>query len=705
MPMRKRQELRLVLLPAILILSFIGMASAGYQNWQHSQEIFLNTKTSGAAVTSNQCAFPVLVKLDGSSFNFSQARGQGQDLRFAKPSGTALSYEIEQWDSAGGKAAIWVKTDTVYGSDSVHSFTMYWGKSDAVDSSSAARVFDTTAGFVGVWHLNNDPAGTAPQIVDGTANGINGTSGGSMQSSALVNGAVGKGIEFDGANDYLSFGNGSKVDITGENDVAVSAWVRLDNTTDWYTIIGKGDHQYHLQYRPYTIWEFCIYDTDWRGAQKTHVPSSSTFYNICGVYKASLDSLFLYKNGERVAAARATSISSSRNDDLTIGKNSENNGRFWDGVIDEARLAKTAWSDDWVRLCYQNQQANQTLVVFGQEGGGQQFTLNTTGDGNGTTSPSGDTLISAGDTTDITATPNEDYEFLYWSVDSGTVQFGDSLDASTWVRLTNGSAKIKAHFQQFQHGLSAVYFGDLYSLEDSITRIDTVIDFNWEGTSPDPSFGINNYRALWTGRIKPQYSETYTFYIYMDDGARLWVNDNLIIDQWNNQWPAEFSGQIALTAGVKYNIMMEYHQDVGSAQVHFRWSSASVGKQIVPKAKLYATGYTGTRPVSYQLSYRFSRNTINPVYGDVATVDFELLDSTGIDLVIKRYYDTIVTIGDVNQIKAPGSYRLVWNGTKDNTFGGTLSKPYPYQMVVRAKKSGQTAEQIGQKDLEIINLP
>lgn len=145
-------------------------------------------------------------------------------------------------------------------------------------------------------------------------------------------------------------------------------------------------------------------------------------------------------------------------------------------------------------------------------------------------------------------------------------------------------------------GLSGDYYDNVDFTGFLLTRIDTTIDFVWTGTAPTGSHTNNDYYSTrWEGFIKPEYTETYTFYTNVDDGARLWVNDVLVIDEWRDQAPTEFSGTIALTAGTKYAIKLEYYQGpIASAVIELRWSSASRIKQIVPQARLYSTSSAGT---------------------------------------------------------------------------------------------------------------
>ena len=131
----------------------------------------------------------------------------------------------------------------------------------------------------------------------------------------------------------------------------------------------------------------------------------------------------------------------------------------------------------------------------------------------------------------------------------------------------------------------------------TLERIDPTIDFNWGGGSPDPGISVDNFIVLWTGAVQPQFSETYTFYTTTDDGVRLWVNGQLLIDEWVDQGPTEWSGTIALNAGVKYPITMEYYENTGGASAQLDWSSPSTPKAVIPQSQLYPSYSPMLRPV------------------------------------------------------------------------------------------------------------
>jgi alpha-tubulin suppressor-like RCC1 family protein len=137
------------------------------------------------------------------------------------------------------------------------------------------------------------------------------------------------------------------------------------------------------------------------------------------------------------------------------------------------------------------------------------------------------------------------------------------------------------------HGLRADYFDNIaLSGTPVLTRVDPLINFTWTARTPGPGVPSENYSVRWIGRVLPQYSEVYTFYTYSDDGVRLWVDDQLLIDQWGSHEAAEHTGAIALQAGTYYSIRLEYYQISLASVIRLQWSSDSVAKEVVPTTAL-----------------------------------------------------------------------------------------------------------------------
>jgi len=146
-------------------------------------------------------------------------------------------------------------------------------------------------------------------------------------------------------------------------------------------------------------------------------------------------------------------------------------------------------------------------------------------------------------------------------------------------------------------GLRGQYFNNMTLCGTPVvTRTDATVDF-WTAGSPATGINPDQFSIRWTGQVQPQFSETYTFYVRCDDGVRLWVNNQLLIDKWFDQYIPEWSNTITLAANQKYDIRMDYYEDGAGAEAHLSWSSLSTPKQIIATSRLYPP--TGT-PVIYE---------------------------------------------------------------------------------------------------------
>lgn len=138
-------------------------------------------------------------------------------------------------------------------------------------------------------------------------------------------------------------------------------------------------------------------------------------------------------------------------------------------------------------------------------------------------------------------------------------------------------------------GLFGVYYNTttnppLFPQQGSYSRLDSNINFNWGAASPVPGvIGIDNFAIRWSGYVIPAFTETYIFYPFTDDGARLWVNGQLIVNNWTNTGATEkVSKPVNLTAGMPAEIILEMYERTGNARAELRWESPSTLKNIIP---------------------------------------------------------------------------------------------------------------------------
>jgi len=102
-------------------------------------------------------------------------------------------------------------------------------------------------------------------------------------------------------------------------------------------------------------------------------------------------------------------------------------------------------------------------------------------------------------------------------------------------------------------------------------RDDADIDFDWEKGSPD-DIGPDNFSVRWTDRRGFE-TATYRFFAEHDDGARVWVDGRLVIDEWYETGPVTHRGDVELTAG-SHEVRVDYFEATGEASIRVWWELA-----------------------------------------------------------------------------------------------------------------------------------
>jgi hypothetical protein len=139
-------------------------------------------------------------------------------------------------------------------------------------------------------------------------------------------------------------------------------------------------------------------------------------------------------------------------------------------------------------------------------------------------------------------------------------------------------------------GLKGTYFDGEDLTTETYSRIDGTVNFDWKNNMPAPGIQDGNYSVRWTGQVEPSFTETYTFYTDAHGGTRLWVNGQLIIDNWQAHNRTVQQGSITLEAGKRYDIKLEYSETNGVGAVQLLWESPSQAKDVIPQNQLYPVG-------------------------------------------------------------------------------------------------------------------
>ena len=142
-------------------------------------------------------------------------------------------------------------------------------------------------------------------------------------------------------------------------------------------------------------------------------------------------------------------------------------------------------------------------------------------------------------------------------------------------------------------GLRGEYHNNTTLSDLALVRTDPAINFNWGSGSPSGSIAPDTFSIRWTGFVEAKYSEEYTFHATTDDGVRVWVNGQQIIDRWVVQSSTTTTGKINLVAGVKNEIVVDYFDNTGGALAILQWSSPSQGLQVIPQSQLFDGSASG----------------------------------------------------------------------------------------------------------------
>ncbi|MGW7754623.1 alpha-L-fucosidase [Streptomyces violaceusniger] len=133
-----------------------------------------------------------------------------------------------------------------------------------------------------------------------------------------------------------------------------------------------------------------------------------------------------------------------------------------------------------------------------------------------------------------------------------------------------------------------VFANETFTGPPAVTRTDPAVNHIWRfAGSPAADVPADHFGVRWTGFLQPRHSETYTLTTVSDDTARVWIDGRLIIDNTTPHEPQVDKATVALRAGAKHAIKIEYTEQTGEAHMKLLWSSPSVPQQIVPRSQLY----------------------------------------------------------------------------------------------------------------------
>jgi LysM repeat protein len=113
------------------------------------------------------------------------------------------------------------------------------------------------------------------------------------------------------------------------------------------------------------------------------------------------------------------------------------------------------------------------------------------------------------------------------------------------------------------------YNGEGLSGEPVATRYDPWIGFDWGTGSPMPEVWLDHFSIRWTSKVRLD-TANYRFCAMTDDGVRLWVGNNLLINEWHGNNGVTYCSPYAAGYG-DHTVRIEYYEHQGNALIYVWW--------------------------------------------------------------------------------------------------------------------------------------
>lgn len=207
-------------------------------------------------------------------------------------------------------------------------------------------------------------------------------------------------------------------------------------------------------------------------------------------------------------------------------------------------------------------------------------------------------------------------------------------------------------------GLTGVYYNNADFSGTTVTKIDGTISKSWGTAKPANGIDATTYSVRWTGQITVPVDATYSFYLTSSGGAKLWVNNQVFINDSGDHASKTVSATLNLNAGQKYDIRLDYTRINNPGAVKLEWSRASQTRGIIPQTAFTPTG--SNAPASTGVS---AMSNLLQLKGNISvayTVSSKI-DVTGLKIVTPFATQSLTTRrGMVDVVGGTGAFMPVY---------------------------------------------
>ncbi|MFX1283441.1 MAG: DUF2341 domain-containing protein [Promethearchaeota archaeon] len=325
--------------------------------------------------------FPVYVELFDTDLQ-EHAQASGNDIFFTNEKGKVLDFEIEQYlrtyNSSHAKLVAWVRAN-VSSSAPDTILTIYYGNPLSSNHENPSGVWDNN--YLFVLHMDQDPS--ISDILDSSQNGfdfdVEPTS--NMNSDDLVIAQTGKGISFDGSDDYI-FLPYSENFIGSVDKMTFEFWIMFPNggpvSREWLAAPGTTSHNPRLSFN-YNF-DFRVEGILTSTSELTSALSSfsaNTWYYITAIWDGTGDGLHeiyingLWDNDDSTPLAEQhiewNTFAIGAEDDETNGVGGDNPHNEINAVVGEFRLSNSVRDSNWIWTQFSNQKDPRDFFALSSE--------------------------------------------------------------------------------------------------------------------------------------------------------------------------------------------------------------------------------------------------------------------------------------------------------------------------------------------------
>ena len=245
-----------------------------------------------------------------------------------------------------------------------------------------------------------------------------------------------------------------------------------------------------------------------------------------------------------------------------------------------------------------------------------------------------------------TITARDPIQDLYTFSDQTVTLAGSNISGLTFFSDTPGAPLV---------GLRGQYYTGTNFNTLSLTRRDLRVDFDWGLGSPASMLPADGFSTRWTGRILARRSGIHQFHLLADEGARLYVDGALVINQWNSTTETTHTGLTALKAGTYHEIRIETKDTTGPAKVRFSWTPPGESvAAVVPDHALWGA-------VNGLVAEYFTDRNLTP-----ANLRQSRLETTSID---RNYNSTAPNVPGLSRT----NFSVRWSGRLRASATGTFT--------------------------------